>query len=100
VERASIIYLSAPRSTRRKASGGVILFRGCSIPVDPPLQRAVSFIDAQNLLHSDGPLRFIDGDDVAEPRYLMRPFPKEPHVGVTSVNYSREELLTRGGQPA
>ena len=43
---------SAPRSTRRKASGGVISSLGGAMPVEPPTKRAVAFIDAQNHFHA------------------------------------------------
>jgi len=35
-----------------------------------------------------------------EPRYIRRPFSKEPNFGVTSVNYDLGELLARGERPA
>jgi hypothetical protein len=38
----------------------------------------------------------VGGDEVDEPRYLSRPFQKEPDFGVTSVNYSLERLLDKG----
>ena len=47
-----IISISAPRSTRRKASGGVISFLGALLPAEPPTKRTVAFIDAQNLFHA------------------------------------------------
>ena len=39
----------------------------------------------------------VDGDNVAEPRYLRRAFQKEPDFGVTSVNYDSADLLVRAG---
>jgi Domain of unknown function (DUF3883) len=39
------------------------------------------------------------GDD-HRVHYLHRPFRREPDFGVTSVNYSFAELLTRTGKPA
>jgi hypothetical protein len=36
----------------------------------------------------------------AAPRYIRRPFQREPDFGVTSVNYSLAELLARAGEPA
>ena len=41
--------LFAPRPTRRKASGGVIF---SAMLTEPPIKRAVVFIDGQNLFHS------------------------------------------------
>jgi hypothetical protein len=35
----------------------------------------------------------INGDGVEEPRYVARPFTREPDFGVTSVNYALDELL-------
>jgi hypothetical protein len=35
-----------------------------------------------------------------EPRYIRRPFGKEPDFGVTSVNYDLNELLARGESPS
>jgi len=39
-------------------------------------------------------LVLIDGDSVAEPLYLQRPFRHEPDFAVTSVNYDIHKLLT------
>lgn len=39
----------------------------------------------------------VDGDVAAEPRYVRRPFQREPDFGVTSVNYDIGELLERAG---
>ncbi len=41
----------------------------------------------------------IDGQKTT-PRYIRRPFQREPDFGVTSVNYSIVELLERGEEPA
>jgi hypothetical protein len=41
----------------------------------------------------------VDGDS-AIPRYVCRPFQREPDFGVTSVNYDLRELLTRAEEPA
>ncbi|MCL5773961.1 MAG: DUF3883 domain-containing protein, partial [Firmicutes bacterium] len=41
----------------------------------------------------------VDGEKVAEPRYIYRPFRKEPDFGVTSVNYDLEDIFARGGYP-
>jgi superfamily II DNA or RNA helicase len=41
----------------------------------------------------------VDGDQAA-PRYVRRPFQREPDFGVTSVNYAWRELLTRSEDPA
>ena len=38
--------------------------------------------------------------DRATPRYVRRPFQREPDFGVTSVNYDLEELLARGEAPS
>ena len=43
-----IISISAPRPTRRKASGGVILLGMAS---EPSANRAIVFFDGQNLYH-------------------------------------------------
>ncbi len=37
----------------------------------------------------------VSGDEAAEPRYLRRPFQKEPDFGVTSVNYATANILAR-----
>ena len=42
----------------------------------------------------------IDGDEIAEPRYLRQPFQKGPDFGVTSVNYDLNELLARAMLPS
>jgi len=42
------IHRSAPHSTRRKASGGVILI---SLATEPAIKRAIIFFDGQNLFH-------------------------------------------------
>jgi hypothetical protein len=41
----------------------------------------------------------VDGD-AQEPRYLRRPFRREPDFEVTSVNYDLRELLARAGDPS
>lgn len=41
----------------------------------------------------------VDGDNVSEPRYIGRPFQREPDFGVTSVNYSLEKLLELRSAP-
>jgi len=40
-----------------------------------------------------------DGDGAHEPRYIHRPFQREPDFGVTSVNYDLDELLDRSEGP-
>ncbi len=40
----------------------------------------------------------VDGDR-ATPRYVRRPFQREPDFGVTSVNYDLRELISRGETP-
>ena len=40
----------------------------------------------------------VDGDTTI-PRYVRRPFKREPDFGVTSVNYDLNELLARGEEP-
>ena len=42
----------------------------------------------------------IDGEEIAELRYLRQPFQKEPDFGVTSVNYDLNELLARAEPPS
>ena len=42
----------------------------------------------------------VDGDQAAEPRYIRRPFRKEPDFGVVSVNYNLADLLERAQAPA
>jgi superfamily II DNA or RNA helicase len=37
----------------------------------------------------------VDGEAAAEPRYVRRPFQREPDFGVTSVNYDLSELIDR-----
>jgi SNF2 family DNA or RNA helicase len=37
----------------------------------------------------------VDADEAGAPRYVSRPFQKEPDFGVTSVNYGLSELLAR-----
>ena len=41
----------------------------------------------------------VDGDTASEPRYVRRPFEKEPDFGATSVNYNLRELLARSEPP-
>ncbi|MBN2560623.1 MAG: DUF3883 domain-containing protein [Phycisphaerae bacterium] len=41
----------------------------------------------------------VDGE-VAEPRYVRKPFQREPDFAVTSVNYDLDELLARAEEPA
>ena len=41
----------------------------------------------------------IDGDTAKEPRYIRKPFQKEPDFGVTSVNYNLNKLLARAEAP-
>jgi ERCC4-related helicase len=41
----------------------------------------------------------VDGAIAAEPRYLRRPFGREPDFGVTSVNYDMVRFLERGETP-
>ena len=40
----------------------------------------------------------VDGD-TGTPRYVRRPFQREPDFGVTSVNYNLSDLLARAGEP-
>ena len=40
----------------------------------------------------------IDGE-IATPRYIRRPFQREPDFGVTSVNYAIGELLRQATEP-
>lgn len=42
----------------------------------------------------------VDGDSARPPRYVRRPFQREPDFGVTSVNYELDELLARAEAPA
>jgi hypothetical protein len=42
----------------------------------------------------------VNGDEVAEPQYVRRPFQIEPDFGVTSVNYDVGELIARSGVPS
>ena len=37
----------------------------------------------------------VDGELIGPPRYIIRPFTREPDFGVTSVNYALRELLKR-----
>ncbi len=41
----------------------------------------------------------VDGDVAGEPRYIRRPFQREPDFGVTSVNYALAELLAKAERP-
>jgi superfamily II DNA or RNA helicase len=41
----------------------------------------------------------VNGDHTEPPRYLLRPFTKEPDFGVTSVNYDLQELLAKAELP-
>ena len=45
-------------------------------------------------------LAFIQIGRPWEPRYVRRPFQREPNFGVTSVNYKLAELLSRSEPPA
>jgi hypothetical protein len=40
----------------------------------------------------------IAGEEAKEPRYVRRPFNREPDFGVTSVTYKLDELLARSGK--
>lgn len=42
----------------------------------------------------------VDGDTAAEPRYVRRPFQREPDFGVTSVNYDLTEFVTKSEKPS
>ena len=42
----------------------------------------------------------VDGDTTKEPRYIRKPFNKEPDFGVASVNYNLNELLARAEPPS
>lgn len=42
----------------------------------------------------------VDGDMAQLPRYVRRPFQREPDFGAASVNYDLEELLARSEEPA
>ncbi len=37
----------------------------------------------------------VEGDTAREPRYICKPFQREPDFGVVSVNYDLAELLAR-----
>ena len=41
----------------------------------------------------------VDGD-ATTPRYIRRPFEREPDFAVTSINYSLSEILLRGSEPS
>ena len=41
----------------------------------------------------------VDGDTAHEPRYVRKPFTREPDFGVVSVNYNLDELLARANFP-
>ncbi len=41
----------------------------------------------------------VDGDTAKEPRYIRKPFQKEPDFGVTSVNYNLNKLLAHAEAP-
>jgi hypothetical protein len=41
----------------------------------------------------------VDSDTAHEPRYLRRPFQKEPDFNAVSVNYDLSELLARAEEP-
>jgi len=47
--RAGIMFASAPRSTRRKASGGVISQRG-SMPIEPSTKRATILVGQEKAI--------------------------------------------------
>lgn len=42
----------------------------------------------------------VDGERAAEPRYVRRPFHREPGFGATSVNNDLSELLEHAHPPA
>jgi hypothetical protein len=42
----------------------------------------------------------VQNGEAHEPRYVRNPFGKEPDFGVTSVNYTLKEMLTRGTPPS
>ena len=42
----------------------------------------------------------VEGDKAKTPRYIRRPFTKEPDFGATSVNYDLEELFSRAEEPS
>ena len=41
----------------------------------------------------------VEDGQAREPRYVRRPFGKEPDFGVTSVNYDLRELLEKSTNP-
>ena len=41
----------------------------------------------------------VDGDGPRPPRYVWRPFQREPDFGVTSVNYDLAGLLAKSEDP-
>jgi len=41
----------------------------------------------------------VEGETAQTPRYIRRPFQKEPDFGVTSVNYDLKEMLERSEEP-
>ena len=41
----------------------------------------------------------VDGDEAKEPRYIRKPFEKEPDFNATSVNYNLNKLLARAEAP-
>jgi hypothetical protein len=41
----------------------------------------------------------VDGDQARSPRYLRRPFLREPDFGAVSVDYDLAELLARAEEP-
>ena len=42
----------------------------------------------------------VSGGFASEPRYIRRPFTREPDFGATSVTYRLGELLARAGEPS
>jgi hypothetical protein len=42
----------------------------------------------------------VEGKGARTPRYVRRPFHREPDFGVTSVNYDLDELIVQGREPA
>ena len=42
----------------------------------------------------------VEGNTAKEPRYIRKPFQKEPDFGANSVNYNLSELLARAEPPS
>jgi hypothetical protein len=91
-------------------AGSLLLLQRCGNPCHGngriSSARAITVTKSEILTGLNRPDDFIlaivevNGEKALAPRYIRKPFGREPDFGVTSVNYDLDELLARAEEPA